>query len=986
MGVSRVQWGRRVTRVRPSAAMSKRSIGLPVLRRVPGMAALCLGLCVLILTSPAARALGVSPAGTSCSSTTSAAVKQGVAFDVCDIGFSVDANSKVLVWGSGPFPEGSKSIAPGWQALDVALATITVGGSQNTYAYLAESSPGGTVATGELRIINVTAGSPPSQVAVYATPKPVRRVVVSTDSTGKTFAYLAEGSAGLEKLDVSNPIGPVRVKLLNMSAPVNDVALDASGHAYVALDDDLGLRVVDVATMSAVKSFDTRGGAHGVTLYPSASQAFVAEGADGLEVFDISNLTGSNTPIATARVSTPGFALRVAVPLDNAGQCVQVGGDCDVYVADREGGLAVVDVTSGRLAGSAATLTQARDVYVSPSDNLAYVADYGGGLYVFHIAYGSNPQFPLKPQLYSTLSTKWSVTTTIPMTVHHGLAEAVVVDPATKAAYLAAGTAGLQIIDVSGAATASPMFHTAALGDGATVNDVAVLGQYAYLAAGYGFKVIPTSALKSQSAVPAADIHTTPSPMPDVAMGVTLASTPNKSKTYAYVADRYRGLQIVDVTSPTAPTSAGVLDTLGKAVGVDIPTDSSGACVTVQVNNTAQCYAYMADLEGGVTVVDIHDPTQPSVAASVPMAAAGVVPSRGQLTRPVRAVRAVKSDTANVYVAFAVSGQNGLQAIEVDYPDAANNLPPLASTTCLANQQQLPSSPVACILAQQQLPTGGSDAAQVLGTANDIAIPRDANGQCRKVNGRCYVYIADGKSGLEIFDVTGDLRPAPSIPVQPIQMDVPGLAKRVALSADGSLAYVTFLNAVEVFDVTDPTAPIDLGTVNTSSFTRSIAIDGQSLYMANDAGGVAVVPATVYSACPSSGCAANSTTSSLTRLAPTQLPAGTYEVTVINAAQGNVVHAHNLLTLTGTATTAAAPVQSAPPAPAPVTAQSSGAGKLVGGGGGGGGGESPVGQARSPSQVNMGSGTGSGGGGTLGPLFLAMPLMGWWVRRRRRNP
>nr|WP_287676266.1 Calx-beta domain-containing protein [Microcystis sp. M038S2] len=65
---------------------------------------------------------------------------------------------------------------------------------------------------------------------------------------------------------------------------------------------------------------------------------------------------------------------------------------------------------------------------------------------------------------------------------------------------------------------------------------------------------------------------------------------------YAYVADLDSGLQIIDISNPAAPTFKGNYDTSGYAYGVQI------------VGN----YAYVADYEGGLQILDVSDFTNPS--------------------------------------------------------------------------------------------------------------------------------------------------------------------------------------------------------------------------------------------------------------------------------------------------------------------------------------------------------------------------------------
>jgi Ca2+-binding RTX toxin-like protein len=65
---------------------------------------------------------------------------------------------------------------------------------------------------------------------------------------------------------------------------------------------------------------------------------------------------------------------------------------------------------------------------------------------------------------------------------------------------------------------------------------------------------------------------------------------------YAYVADYYSGLQIIDISNPAAPTLKGNYDTSGGALDVQV------------VGN----YAYVADGGDGLQILDVSDFTNPS--------------------------------------------------------------------------------------------------------------------------------------------------------------------------------------------------------------------------------------------------------------------------------------------------------------------------------------------------------------------------------------
>ena len=78
-------------------------------------------------------------------------------------------------------------------------------------------------------------------------------------------------------------------------------------------------------------------------------------------------------------------------------------------------------------------------------------------------------------------------------------------------------------------------------------------------------------------------------PMPQPIQDVVIAGA------YAYIADGEAGLRVVNLAVPAEPVEVGFADTPGDARGVVV----------------AGSYAYMADYTGGLRVISIADPTHP---------------------------------------------------------------------------------------------------------------------------------------------------------------------------------------------------------------------------------------------------------------------------------------------------------------------------------------------------------------------------------------
>lgn len=201
-------------------------------------------------------------------------------------------------------------------------------------------------------------------------------------------------------------------------------------------------------------------------------------------------------------------------------------------------------------------------------------------------------------------------------------------------AYIAAGAAGLQVVDVTDRRNPRVI---GALDTPGNANDVRVVGNLVYIADGTAGLQIINVATPSAPAV-VGSINT-----PGEAWDVAVAGT------RAYVADGPSGLQVLDISSPAAPRIVGSVDTLGTAKGVDVSgaraviADGPTGLQVVDVSDATRPnivgslsyngdardvvlsgnFAYVADFNTSFTSIDITDPLQPILRASTPLNTVG---------------------------------------------------------------------------------------------------------------------------------------------------------------------------------------------------------------------------------------------------------------------------------------------------------------------------------------------------------------------------
>ena len=213
-----------------------------------------------------------------------------------------------------------------------------------------------------------------------------------------------------------------------------------------------------------------------------------------------------------------------------------------------------------------------------------------------------------------------------------------------------------------------------------------------------------------------------------IAMGVAVSGN------YAYVADYDNGLVIVDIRNPAAPTLVGSYDAAGYASGVAV----------------AGSYAYVATIDYGLVIVDIRNPAAPVLAGSYNTmgSAVGVAVSGSY--------------------AYVANGAGGILVIDIRNPAA----PTLAGSY------------------------------NTMGSARDVAVSGS------------YTYVADGADGLLVVDISN-----PAAPALAGSYDTAGEAVGVAVS--GSYVYVAdFLNGLVI-----------LGEDTSGSISVTSSPSGASVYL-----------------------------------------------------------------------------------------------------------------------------------------------------------
>jgi hypothetical protein len=402
-------------------------------------------------------------------------------------------------------------------------------------------------------------------------------------------------------------------------------------------------------------------------------------------------------------------------------------------------------------------------VAVDAGGRLAYVAAGSAGLRVVDV---SNPASPVEIGACDTTDSALDV--------------AVADGPAGPIAYVAADWDGLLIIDVSNPAAPTQISVYTSINGPA--DRVTVLDNYAYIAGSFVLEIIDIS--NASAPTLASSFNSYPGQAYDVAVISTLGAQEagDLPAKIAYVANGDAGLRMLDVSDAAAPTAIGVCDTPGTAYGVVV----SGSL------------AYVADLSSGLRILDVADP-----AAAVEV---------GSYDTPGNAYSlAVDGTSSHAYVA---DGSSGLRVVDVSNQAAPAEVGSFVSA---------PTSP------------------------SGVALPSGSTqGAATNNSGRTYAYITDQANGLRILDISN-----PAAPTEAGSYDTPGRATSVVVASGpgGLYAYVTDdESGLRIIDVSDPAAPAEVGSYDTPGRAWDLTVTngpgGRYAYIADWNGGLRIVDVT----------------------------------------------------------------------------------------------------------------------------------------------
>jgi hypothetical protein len=442
---------------------------------------------------------------------------------------------------------------------------------------------------------------------------------------------------------------------------------------------------------------------------------------------------------------------------------------------------------------------------IAISGTLAYVAAGGAGLRVVDV---SNPALPIEIGAWDS----------------RGYAQGVAV--AGAIAYLADGPYGLRVVDVSKPSqpvevgSAYPMNYAF---------DVAVQGHYAYIAgAGAGLLIVDVT--DPRHPVEVGSLVTT-----GYAYGVAVAGST------VYVADGWDGVKVVNAADPAHPTQVSAFKTPGWAFGVTV------------LGTTA----YVADAFGGLRVLNVADATHPVEVASSKMQGghAGSVAVAGNTAYvadrnwgvravnlsagpglsqvgaywPIPYAQAVAVSGHYAYVAAAGAGLRIVDIADPARPREVAGVDVAGDTKCVVARGSL-------IYLGSVTPDYGGGMLRIVDVA-DPARPVVTGSaelmQSTDLDVAGAVAYSTTEWGLDLTSVA-DLAHPFRLTHLLMRPSITGAGTTVGVAVDGAVAYVASSWAgLKTVDVSNPREPRVLATLATSpSYAQDVAVAGGKAYIA----------------------------------------------------------------------------------------------------------------------------------------------------------
>ena len=531
------------------------------------------------------------------------------------------------------------------------------------------------------------------------------------------------------------------------------------------------------------------------------SHRYRASYTKNIELIHNSKLPILNSTSSVSNLSTQDFArfIKLSKNRENA------------FIADGNRGLFVADIRDNskpKFILNINTAGFARAVALNSTEDTVYIADSDSGLQIVNL---------------STKSIEGSVDL-------NGTARALALDETSSKIYVATDSAGVKIVDISDPTnpTILDTIDTADKAYGVTLsNDKSRL----FIADNKTGMIIVN--LADNTTLDTLKIYR------GYARGITLSNDEN----YAFIAAGYKGLAIADISNPSDikyissvklqdlarevklsndEKKAFVADTKGNIQVIDLSNIQSPKVVN-RISTPYRSYslelgsnniAYVATGINGLEIVDLNELTNPAILSSIKCE-----------------YKAYSVKLKDNY-AYVTQGYKGLQVVNisnkfsptkagsVDTSGFAVDLAIEGNTAYLADGYK----------GLQKIDISSPDSPTLLNRTDSS----DFTNSVKLIDNTNYIIISDGDGGIKVLNKS-DLS-------EVSHYDTATKAGSITINDTATKAYVAMgREGVLVLDISDPSSITKITTITTSSYAKSITIQGNKGYIAGGDGGVYVV-------------------------------------------------------------------------------------------------------------------------------------------------
>ena len=300
--------------------------------------------------------------------------------------------------------------------------------ADGTKVFLADGSAG-------LKVIDVTNPKAPKLVGEYDDVEDDtkenrggfgRRIAISSD---RKTVYMADGLAGLKIIDVTNPDAPSRKGKLNTDGFSHGVTVSPDGKSVYVSDNGEdggtpGFRIINVEDSTDPWMIHQRAEqwATQVAISKDGKTAYVTDKKAGILIVDVSDAENGIETLGTYKVTDGGISADIVLSSDGK----------TAYVANKKPGIKILDVTDAKnpkLISKFDTDKIAKSITLSTDGKTLFVADRQAGVQAINISDSKNPKLLGKVKTSS--------------------AEDVMISKDGNYLYVADGKAGLKVIKIT---------------------------------------------------------------------------------------------------------------------------------------------------------------------------------------------------------------------------------------------------------------------------------------------------------------------------------------------------------------------------------------------------------------------------------------------------------------------------------------------------------------------------------------------------------